>query len=228
MRAQNDAEIHALNSTRQSLEAWKLEAVAAAADAKAAADQLVAVTEPFNQISNEYSQKVINGLNETLEKLSTSKSNLYQDRSTQLASLAQAHALYAERHEQYRQLEFQQFLMQEELESRLETKAIYRRIRPDIQAEIGDSGPVVFAQVTWVQGNSIGLNKGRRDGVEARQKYTITRGGRTIAVVDVLEVQGETCECVVVDMADKGNAPRAGDEAVTKMFLARISGGLRD
>jgi hypothetical protein len=79
-----------------------------------------------------------------------------------------------------------------------------------------------------VQGNSIGLNKGRRDGVEARQKYTITRGGRTIAVVDVLEVQGETCECVVVDMADKGNAPRAGDEAVTKMFLARISGGLRD
>ncbi|MBX3474594.1 MAG: hypothetical protein KF754_09445 [Planctomycetes bacterium] len=220
--AQNTAEIAALNATRQALEAWKVESELARTDAENAANDLLKAIEPFREISQSYDRDVVARLQQTVETLTERKSQIFTRRSEQLLKVAQAHNLYAERHEQYRQLEFQQFLMQEELEYRLDLKARYRTLRPDIQAEIGDNGPVIFASVKWVQGNSLQLSKGRRDGVELRQKYTITRNGITIAVVDVVEVQNETCECVIVDLVGRGAKPAAGDEAVTKLFMSRV------
>lgn len=220
--SQNTAEIAALNATRQALEAWKVESELARTDAENAANDLLKAIEPFREISQSYDRDVVARLQQTVESLTERKSQISTQRSEQLLKVAQAHNLYAERHEQYRQMEFQQFLMQEELEYRLDTKARYRTLRPDIQAEIGDNGPVVFASVKWVQGNSLQLNKGRRDGVELRQKYTITRNGVTIAVADVVEVQNETCECVIIDLVGRGAKPAAGDEAVTKLFMSRL------
>lgn len=220
--SQNTAEAAALNATRQALEAWKIESELARTDAENAANDLLKAIEPFREISQSYDRDVVARLQATVESLTERKGQIFAQRSEQLLKVAQAHNLYAERHEQYRQLEFQQFLMQEELEHRLDLKARYRWLRPDIQAEIGDNGPVIFASVKWVQGNSLQLNKGRRDGVELRQKYTITRNGVTVAVADVVEVQNETCECVIIDLVGRGVAPAAGDEAVTKLFMSRL------
>ncbi len=226
--SQSTAELAALNATKQALEAWKVESDLARTDAEAAATDLLKAIEPFREISQSYDRDVVARLQATVESLTERKSQIFAQRSEQLLKVANAHNLYAERHEQYRQLEFQQYLMQEELENRLDVKARYRWLRPDIQAEIGDNGPVIFAKVDWVTGNSLQLNKGRRDGVELRQKYTITRNGVTIAVVDVVEVQNESCECVIIDLVNRSAQPSKGDEAVTKMFMSRISSRLRD
>jgi len=220
--SQNTAEAAALNATRQGLEAWKIESELARNDAQKAADDLLKAIEPFREISQSYDRDVVARLQATVENLTERKSAIFAQRSEQLLRVAEAHNLYARNHEQYRQLEFQQFLMQEELEHRLELKAQYRWLRPDIQADIGDNGPVIFASVKWVQGNSMQLNKGRRDGVELQQKYTITRNGITIAVATVVEIQNETCECVIVDLVGRGVMPAAGDEAVTKLFMSRL------
>lgn len=220
--SQNTAEAAALNATRQALEAWKIESELAKTDAEKAAADLLKAIEPFREISQSYDRDVVARLQATVESLTDRKGQIFAQRSEQLLQVAQAHNLYAERHEQYRQLEFQQFLMQEELEHRRELKAQYRWLRPDLQADIGDNGPVIFASVKWVQGNSLQLNKGRRDGVELRQKYTITRNGVTIAVADVVEVQNETCECVIIDLVGRGVMPASGDEAVTKLFMSRL------
>lgn len=222
--AQNDAEMASLSATRQALETWKIESELAKNDAERSAGELADALRPFNDISQAYANDVVKHLQDTVETLSKRMSDTNSQRSEQLAKAAQAHNSYAERHEQYRQLEYQQFLMQEELEARLELKARYRALRPGIQADIGDNGPVVFASVNWVSGQSIGLNRGRRDGVELYQKYTVTRGGRTVAVINVVEVQNETCECEVVEMVDRNNAPKMGDEAVTKLFMSRMGG----
>ena len=54
------------------------------------------------------------------------------------------------------------------------------------------------------------------------------RDGLTIAVVNVVELQNETCECEVVDLVRKGVTPKAKDQAVTRMFMARVSSRLRE
>jgi hypothetical protein len=220
--SQNTAEAAALNATRQALEAWKIESELARNDADKAATDLLKAIEPFREISQSYDRDVVQRLQATVENLTERKSQIFAQRSEQLKKVSDAHIAYARAHDAYRTLEFQQFLMQEELEHRRTLVAQYRWLRPDIQADIADNGPVVFAKVNWVQGNSLQLNKGRRDGVELRQKYTITRNGVTIAVADVVEVQNETCECVIIDLVGRGAAPAAGDEAVTKLFMSRL------
>lgn len=221
--SQNSAEVAALNATKQALEAWKLEANLAAADAQRAADDLLAAVQPFSVISRGYDQDVVQKLQGTVEQLSERKSNLFRQRGEALLNVAQAQNTYAEKNEQFRRLEYHHFLLQEEHERRMDTQARYRWLRPDIQKDLGDNGPVIFAGVNWAVGNSLQLNKGKRDGVELYQKYTIMRNGSTIAVVNVVEVQNETCECVIEDLVSTSVRPQKGDEAVTRLFMARLS-----
>ncbi|MBX3459176.1 MAG: hypothetical protein KF696_04290 [Planctomycetes bacterium] len=221
--SQNSAEVAALNATKQALEAWKLEANLAAADAQRAADDLLAATQPFTPISRGYDQDVVQKLQGTVEQLSDRKSALFRQRGEALWSVAQAQNVYAEKNEQFRRVEYHHFLLQEEHERRMDTQARYRWLRPDIQKDLGDNGPVIFANVNWAVGNSLQLNKGKRDGVELYQKYTIMRNGSTIAVVNVVEVQNETCECLIEDLVSNSVRPQKGDEAVTRLFMARLT-----
>ncbi|MCC7507939.1 MAG: hypothetical protein IT464_01025 [Planctomycetes bacterium] len=219
---QNSAEVAALNATKQALEAWKLEATLAASDAERTANDLLAATQPFSDISKKYDTDVVQKLQSTVEQLSDRKATLFQQRGDALLNVAQAQNTYAEKNEQFRRLEYHHFLLQEEHERRMDTQARYRWLRPDIQKELGDNGPVIFAEVLWAVGNSLQLNKGRRDGVELHQKYTIMRNGSTIAVVDVVEVQNETCECIIEDLVSSAVKPQKGDEGITRLFMARM------
>ncbi|MCZ7604751.1 MAG: hypothetical protein M5U25_01495 [Planctomycetota bacterium] len=223
--AQNSAEVAALNATKQALEAWKLEAEQTASDAKIAADNLYTAVEPFNKISQDYNEQVVDKLQRTVGELTQRKSDVFADRGDKLLKVAQRHNDYAIRHEDYRRLEEYHFLVTEELEDRLDRLSRYRWLRPDLQRELGDNGPVIFGQVQWVVGNSLQINKGRRDGVELHQKFTIMRNGTTIAVVDVVEVQNETAECMIVDLVRANVKPQVGDQSITRMFMSRMSRG---
>jgi hypothetical protein len=221
--AQKTTEVAALNATKQALETWKLEAERVRDEANRIADELIAATQPFDGISDGYNREVVEQLQGTLQTLSDRKSAVFQDRGEALLRVAQAHNTYAERAEHYRRIEYQQFLLQEELEARLDTKARYRWLRPDIQKELGDNGPVIFANVNWATGNTLQINRGRRHGVELYQKYTIMRAGSTIAVVNIVDIQNETAEAVIVDLVSRNVTPQPGDEAVTRLFMSRLS-----
>ncbi|MCA8915554.1 MAG: hypothetical protein KDB90_09090 [Planctomycetes bacterium] len=221
--AQNSAEVAALNATKQALEAWKLEAEQTRDDARTAADNLKTAVEPFARISQDYNEQVVDKLQRTVGELTDRKSQVFTDRGDKLLKVAQRHNDYAMKHEDYRRIETYLFLESEELEDRLDRLARYRWLRPDLQRDLGDNGPVIFASVQWVTGNSLQINKGRRDGVELHQKFTIMRGGSTIAVVDVVEVQNETAECVIVDLVKSSVKPTAKDEALTRLFMSRAT-----
>lgn len=221
--SQSSAELAALNATKQGLEAWREDATLVAKDAETAANELIAAIAPFDGIQTEYNTQVVERLQATVESLTARKADLYEKRGQNLEAVANTQNEYAQKAEDYRRVEFQMFLLQEELEGRLDLKARYRWLRPDIQADLGDNGPVIFASVNRAVGNSVQLNKGRRDGVELHQKYTITRNGVTIAVVDIVEVQNETCEAIVTDLINKNVQPKAGDEAITRLFMSRLS-----
>jgi hypothetical protein len=217
-----EIELAARNATKQALEAWMTRAALSADDAEKTVNGLIEDTAPFTQISASYKESVVDSLQSVVGDLTTRKSDLLMQRGERLEAVAIAQDKYAEQAEEYRRVEFQQFLMQEELEHRLDTKARYRWLRPDIQRELGDNGPVIFANVQWVVGNSLQLDRGRRNGVELHQKYTISRGGSTVAIVDVVEVQNETCECIVVDLVNGATMPKAGDEGRTRLFMSRF------
>ena len=219
--SQNSAEVAALNATKQALEAWKLEAEQTRDDARIAADNLKTAVEPFQKISTDYNEQVVDKLQRTVGELTDRKKVVFEDRGDKLLKVAQRHVDYATKHEGYRRLETYLFLESEELENRLDRLARYRWLRPDLQRDLGDNGPVIFATVQWVTGNSLQINRGRRDGVELHQKFTIMRGGTTIAVVDVVEVQNETAECVIVDLVKSSAKPSAKDEAITRLFMSR-------
>lgn len=217
-----------LEATRRTLEAWSKEAELAKNDATAKTKELEDAVTEFPNISRDYQQGVVNSLQDALKNRVDRKKEVFSERSILLKDVVEHQTTYATLHEDFVRLEFQQYLLQEELERRLDTKARYRRLRPDIQADLGENGPVIYAGVQWATGLSVQLDKGRRHGVELHQKYTITRGGATIAIVDVVEVQNETCQCMVVDVVNKQNPPKAGDEAVTRLFMARVGSRLRD
>jgi hypothetical protein len=214
--------IASINATKMSLQAWLQEAEQSRQDAERNANDLIAATGDFNRIVTDYNSHIVDSLQRAVTDLSERRSRLYQDRGNELRRVAQAYNTYAEKNEQFRRLEYHLFLLQEEYERRADTQARYRWLRPDIQRDLGDSGPVIFAEVTWAHGRSLQINKGRRDGVQLHQKYTIMRNGSTIAVVDVVDVQNETAECIVTDLVAAGMEPRQGDEAVTRLFMARL------
>jgi hypothetical protein len=221
--SQDSAEVAALNATKQALEAWKIEAEQTRDDAQRTADQLKIAVEPFAGISQSYNADVVEKLQATVGNLTDRKGEVFQDRGEFLLKVAQRHNDYAGKHEDFRRIETYHFLVSEELEERVDRLAIYRWLRPDLQSELGDNGPVVFGEVQWVSGNSLQINKGRRDGVELHQKFTIQRNGTTIGVVDVVEVQNETCECIIVDLAKPNVKPVKGDQSVTRMFMSRMN-----
>lgn len=220
--AQNSAELSGLNATKQALEAWSSDAEQSAEDAKRSADDLKAAVAPFDGIMEGYKDDVVDKLQAMVEDLTERKGVVFNDRGERLLDVARSHNDYALRAEEYRELEFHHFLLQEELEHRYDVKARYRWLRPDIQRELGDNGPVIIGDVQWVVGNSLQIDKGRRDGVELHQKFTIRRNGVTVAVVDVVEVQNETAEAIVVDLVRSNDKPKAGDEAITRLFMARL------
>jgi len=222
------SEQSSLNATKRALEAWAKEAELAKIDAEQKSADLLAVSETFKPVTDEYRNEVVDALQNALQERVKTKKTLFTQRGNLLRQVAQSQTDYAGFHEDFVRMEFQQYLIQEELERRLDTKARYRRLRPDIQADLGENGPVIYASVQWASGNSIQLDKGKRNGVELHQKYTLTRGGVTIAIVDVVEIQNETCQCTVVDVINKSNPPKAGDEAVTRLFMARVGSRLRD
>ena len=221
--SQASAEVAALNATKQALEAWKAEAEQTRDEAKRNADNLKVAVEPFTQISRDYDEQVVRKLQDTVGELTSRKDDVFKDRGDQLLAVAQRHNDYAQRHEEYRRVEEYMFHVNVELDDRLDRLARYRWLRPDLQSDLGDNGPVIFGEVEWVTGNSLQISKGARDGVELHQKFTIMRNGTTVAVVDVVEVQNETAECVIVDLVKPGVKPKAGDQSITRLFMSRTS-----
>lgn len=221
--SQASAEVAALNATKQALEAWLAEAEQTRDEARRNADNLLAAVEPFDKISRDYNTQVVEKLQSTVGELTRRKEEVFRDRGDQLLRVAQRHNDYAQRHEEYRRVEEYMFHVNVELEDRLDRLARYRWLRPDLQSDLGDNGPVIFGEVDWVTGNSIQINKGARDGVELHQKFTIMRNGTTVAVVDVVEVQNETAECVIVDLVKPGTKPQKGDQSITRLFMSRMN-----
>jgi hypothetical protein len=219
--SQYDVELASLYAAQQVLEVWHDEAQIAAKDSETIADQLTAATAPVCQIDTSYKGFVSN-LQGNVAEMGRIRADVLSQRGARLLEVAEAHDRYAEKHEAYRRLEHQMFLLQEELERREDQRARYRWLRPDIQKDLGDNGPVIFGQVSWAQGGTLQLNKGKRDGVQHYQVYTITRGGSTIAIVKVVDVQNETSECVVIDLVNEKVKPMAGDEAQTRLFMSRL------
>lgn len=221
--SQSSAEVAALNATKQALEAWLAEAVQTRDEAKRNADNLKVAVEPFDKISRDYNSQVVEKLQNTVGELTRRKEEVFRDRGDQLLRVAQRHNDYAQRHEEYRRVEEYMFHVNVELDDRLDRLARYRWLRPDLQSDLGDNGPVIFGSVDWVTGNSLQINKGARDGVELHQKFTIMRNGTTIAVVDVVEVQNETAECVIIDLVKPGKKPQNGDQSITRLFMSRTT-----
>jgi len=221
--AQDSAEVAALNATKQALEAWKIEAEQTRDDARTTADDLKSAVEPFDKIKLEYNSQVVEKLQATVGELTDRKAAVFAERGDFLLRVAQRHNDYATKHEDFRRVETYHFLVSEELEDRRDRLSTYRWLRPDLQSELGDNGPVIFGEVQWVTGNSLQINKGRRDGVELHQKFTIMRNGTTIAVVDVVEVQNETAECIIVDLVRANAKPEAKDQCITRMFMSRMN-----
>ena len=221
--SQASAEVAALNATKQALEAWLAEAEQTRDEAKRNADNLKVAVEPFDQISRDYDEDVVRKLQETVGQLTTRKGDVFRDRGDQLQNVAQRHNDYAQRHEEYRRVEEYLFHVNVELDDRLDRLARYRWLRPDLQSDLGDTGPVIFGEVEWVTGNSLQINKGARDGVELHQKFTIMRNGTTVAVVDVVEVQNESAECVIIDLVKPGVKPASGDQSITRLFMSRTT-----
>jgi hypothetical protein len=221
--AQASAEVAALNATKQALEAWLAEAIQTRDEAKRNADNLKVAVEPFIDISRAYEDDVVRKLQDQVGQLTRRKEDVFRDRGDQLNRVATRHNDYAHRHEDYRKIEEYLFHVSVELDDRLDRLARYRWLRPDLQSDLGDNGPVIFGQVNWVTGNSLQINKGARDGVELHQKFTIMRNGSTIAVVDVVEVQNETAECVIIDLVRSGVKPQTGDQSITRLFMARTT-----
>ncbi len=226
-KAEQRAELSGLNARKAVLESWKTDSARAKADVEERAAELQKAVADFPLISRNYDEEVVNVLQAAVKERTDRKRELFNERGNLLREVAENHSSYAGFQEDYTRLEFQQFIMQEELERRLDTKARYRYLRPDLQADLGDNGPVIFGRVVWSTASSLQLNKGRRDGVELYQKFTITRNGVTIAVVNVVEVQNETCECLIEDVTNKQAMPKENDEAVTRLFMARITGRSR-
>lgn len=221
--AQASAEVAALNATKQALEAWLSEAEQTRDEAKRNADNLKAAVEPFNRISQDYNSQVVEKLQSTVRELTTRKDEVFRDRGDFLQRVAQRHNDYAQRHEEYRRVEEYMFHVNVELDDRLDRLARYRWLRPDLQSDLGDNGPVIFGAVDWVTGNSLQINVGARNGVELHQKFTIMRNGITVAVVDVVEVQNETAECVIIDLVKPGVKPQKGDQSITRLFMSRTT-----
>lgn len=221
--SQGSTEVAALNATKQALEAWLAEAEQTRDEAKRNADNLKVAVSPFEKISRDYEQQVVRKLQDTVGELTGRKEEVFRDRGDQLLRVAQRHNDYAQRHEEYRRVEEYLFHVNVELDDRLDRLARYRWLRPDLQSDLGDNGPVIFGAVQWVTGNSLQINKGARDGVELHQKFTIQRNGTTIAIVDVVEVQNETAECVIIDLVRPGAKPVAGDQSITRLFMSRTT-----
>lgn len=223
-KAEQTAELSGLNARKAVLESWKTDSTVARQDVEQRSKELAEAVKDFPVISRAYDDEVITVLQNSVKERTDRKREFFEQRGALLREVAESHSLYAGMQEDYVRLEFQQYVLQEELERRLDIKARYRYLRPDLQADLGDNGPVIFGRVVWSTRTSLQLNKGRRDGVELYQKFTITRNGVTVAVVNVVEVQNETCECLIEDMPNKQVAPAEGDEAVTRLFMARITG----
>ncbi|MBZ0136087.1 MAG: hypothetical protein K8I27_06920 [Planctomycetes bacterium] len=221
--SQGSTEVAALNATKQALEAWLAEAEQTRDEAKRNADNLKVAVSPFEKISRDYEQQVVRKLQDTVGELTRRKEEVFRDRGDQLLSVAQRHNDYAQRHEDYRRVEEYLFHVNVELDDRLDRLARYRWLRPDLQSDLGDNGPVIFGEVQWITGNSLQISKGARDGVELHQKFTIQRNGTTIAIVDVVEVQNETAECVIIDLVKPGVKPVAGDQSITRLFMSRTT-----
>ncbi|KAA0212290.1 hypothetical protein EDM80_10000 [bacterium] len=223
-KAEQSAELAKLNASRATMESWQADSALARRDVEARAQELEDAVRDFPSITRDYDNEVVSVLQAAVAERTGKKRELFTERGTLLKQVATAHSLYARHQEDYLRMEFQQFVLQEELERRLDMRARYRSLRPDLQADLGENGPVIFARVVWSTATSLQLNKGRRDGVELFQKYTVTRNGVTVAVVNVVEVQNETCECTIEDVPNRQVLPREGDEAVTRLFMARLTG----
>ena len=224
-KAANDTDLAVANANKASLEARKVEAQAARDRAEELITEIGGVVGEFAGIKADYDTEVIAPLTAAIKDRAGRKADLARDRGDYLASVVRKQVEYGEMFMDFRRLEQLQYMQQEELEERLDRMSRYRGLRPDIQAEIGDTGPVVLANVEWAEGISLQLDKGKRDGVERKQVFSIKRGGSIIAIARVEELQNETCECVIVEVLRPNISPKAGDQAVTHMFLTRNTSG---
>ncbi len=223
-KSEHKAELARLGQARATLESWAKDSTLAREDVEKRAAELEGAVSEYRAITSDYDAEVIRALQDAVGERTGKKKELFTERGQLLKDVAEQQTWYARHQEDYLRMEFQQFVLQEELERRLDTKSRYRSLRPDLQADLGENGPVIFGRVVWSTQSSLQLNKGRRDGVELFQKYTITRNGVTVAVVNVVEVQNETCECIIEDVPNKQVMPKEGDEAVIRLFMARLTG----
>jgi hypothetical protein len=144
-----------------------------------------------------------------------------KENSDALGALSNARGTLAGAQEDYARLEFNLGILSAEARRLNEKLYMYRFLAPEIQAEVGDNGPHISAEVVAVSGSSLTLSKGSRHGIQLYQKFSILNGnGLVVGVANVTEVRNGTAEAEIrtLPQADRGMTPAVGHIAVPRQL----------
>ncbi|MCK6438845.1 MAG: hypothetical protein L6Q71_01430 [Planctomycetes bacterium] len=221
-------EVIALKAQKNILRWYRQEAVEANDQVKAAYDALnKAISDVSEEVPAEY-KKIVDALRTQVQERAGTKANVEKQVADLLANIASSRAEYALDYQEFVLLEYNQYLTQEDLHRTKETLYRYRWLRPDLQAQVGDTGHMVTANVIAATPLAVIIDKGKRDGVELYQKFTVQREGRMIAIVDIVEVRNDEAEGEVRHLTDKQVRPQPGDTVVPQTFVGGFGTALAD
>jgi len=194
-----------------------------AASAAEAGTQVAAVTAAKDEVSGvpDTLRSLVDSIGLGMNNAAKRYDDVRKQMGDELASLVNARASVAGVQEDYARIEYNLGLLSSDLRRKSETLSMYRWLRPDVQAEVGDNGPHMTAEVLSVTGSTLTLSKGSRHGIQLYQKFSILDGtGAVVAVANVTEVRNGSAEAEIRSLpnADRGKTPAAGHIAVPRQL----------
>ncbi len=213
---------------KQALESygyWAQEAEAAKEEIDQAYDQLeTGISQATRGIAGRY-KDIVENRRAIVEGRLTLKDQAQEQGIELRKELMELRTGYAVDYEDYLVLEYNQYLLQEELQRRNEILYRYRSLRPGLQKKIGDNGAFLPCNVLSVAGLSLVLDKGRDDGLELYQKFSIQRQGRIVALANIVGLSDHNAEAEILalPLKDQDVLPLPGDTALPQRFLLPLS-----
>ncbi len=223
--AEGRAEVRVKATEHGILERWKGDVDKATSDIQTRMAAAEAAKAEVEGIPGSYAT-LADSLSVALKNRGDRRDQIRTASGEELEALVRARASLAQISERYLRLEYNLGLFARDLRRQSEVLYIYRFLRPDLQAEVGDNGrPGLTGSISKVTGNMVELDMGSRDGVEMYQKFSVVRGGAVVAEVNVVEVRSGTALAEVrsAPLADRGVQPRAGDAVSTRKLM--LTGG---
>jgi hypothetical protein len=224
--ADGRAEIRVKAAEHAQLLRWKESVDASTSDIQTRMAAAEAAKRDVEGIPGTYAA-VADGISVALKNRGDRADAIRRQAGEELASLARARGSLAQISERYLRLEYNLGLWSRDLRRQSEQLYVYRFLRPDLQAEVGDNGrPNLSGTISKATGNMVELSIGSRDGVEMYQKMSVIRGGAVVAELNVIEVRSGTAMAEVrsAPLADRGVMPRAGDAVVARQLMLTGTG----